>query len=102
LARLPVAHSLSPVLHRSAYAALGAGALVVPTPRRDSREPGPFLAELHDTWSGLSLAMPLKHEALRLADHVDPLAKVVGAFDSGVQHRWCPDRKSTRLNSSHV
>jgi shikimate dehydrogenase len=61
----PVAHSLSPALHRAAYAALGLpwtyGAVEVTEPEL----PG-FLAGLGPEWVGLSLTMPLKAAVLPL------------------------------------
>ncbi|MCL3862853.1 shikimate dehydrogenase [Actinotalea sp. K2] len=78
----PVAHSLSPVLHRAAYAALG-----LDTWRYDALDvteeqlPG-FVADLDASWAGLSLTMPLKQTVLGLLDHVEPLAEVVGAVNT--------------------
>ena len=64
----PIAHSLSPVLHRAAYAALGLDwaydAVDVDgrgPARTSSRSRGP-------EWVGLSLTMPLKHAVLPLLD----------------------------------
>jgi len=78
----PVAHSLSPVLHRAAYAALGLDdwrydAVDV----TEEQLPG-FLAGLDATWAGLSLTMPLKQTVIPLLDHVEPLAQVVGAVNT--------------------
>ncbi|SEE06327.1 shikimate dehydrogenase [Ruania alba] len=78
----PVAHSLSPVLHQAAYEALGLNAWEYQLHDVDEPELADFVATLDDSWAGLSLTMPLKHEALRLADHVDGLAKVVGAANT--------------------
>ena len=62
----PIGHSLSPVLHRAAYAHLG---LDWSYDRHEvaEHELEAFLDALDDSWRGLSLTMPLKHEALRLA-----------------------------------
>lgn len=81
----PIAHSLSPVMHRAAYAHLGVDWAYE---RYECDEPGlePFLAGLDDTWAGLSLTMPLKEEALRLADRVDPVAQAVGGANTLVHH----------------
>lgn len=78
----PIAHSLSPVLHRAAYAALGlAGweydARDVP---QDALEA--FLAEIDPSWAGLSLTMPLKQTIIGHLDHIDPLAEVTGAVNT--------------------
>ncbi len=77
----PVAHSLSPRLHRAAYKALGLDW------RYDAYEvdaaglPG-FVLGLTPGWVGLSLTMPLKEVALGLADEVEPLAARVGAANT--------------------
>jgi shikimate dehydrogenase len=78
----PVDHSLSPVLHRAAYAALGLEDWSYE--QRDVTEeqlPG-VIAALDDTWAGLSLTMPLKQVVLPLLDHVDPLGRAVGAVNT--------------------
>lgn len=81
----PVAHSLSPVLHRAAYAELGLDwtydAHRVPAGGLDS-----FLADLGPEWRGLSLTMPLKREALALADEVSDRARLAGAVNTLVLH----------------
>lgn len=77
----PIAHSLSPVLHRAAFAAAGLDweydAVRVPAGGLAD-----FLAGLDDTWRGLSLTMPLKREAMPLADHVSERAVLVGAANT--------------------
>lgn len=77
----PVSHSLSPVLHLAAYQALGLDwsyeALDVDTP-----DLATFLAARGDEWAGLSLTMPLKFEAARLADFIEPQAKLVGTVNT--------------------
>lgn len=79
----PIAHSLSPVLHRAAYAELGLdwsyGAVEVTEP-----ELGGFVDGLDWTWRGLSLTMPLKRAAMPLLDEVDPWARVSGAANTVV------------------
>jgi len=77
----PVAHSLSPVLHRTAYALLD-----LPWDY-DAVEVGPgSLAEhvraLGPSWRGLSLTMPLKREVLPLLDHASPLARRLGVANT--------------------
>jgi shikimate dehydrogenase len=83
----PVDHSLSPVLHRAAYAALGL--VDWSYDRRDVTAealPG-FVADLGPAWVGLSLTMPLKQAIIPLLDHVEPLAAAVGAVNTVlVQH----------------
>lgn len=80
----PIAHSLSPVLHRTAYAELG-----LPDWRYDAFEVGAaglaeFVAGLGPEWRGLSLTMPLKRVALELCDNVSELATMVGAVNTVV------------------
>ena len=54
----PIAHSLSPVLHRAGYAALGLDWEY--DAQRVAADGLPeFLAGLDDTWRGLSLTMPI-------------------------------------------
>ena len=87
----PIAHSLSPVLHRAAYAALGLHGWRYD--RVECAEPGlrAFLDRLGPEWVGLSLTMPLKRILLDLADDVTPLAAAVGAANTlllGGGRRW--------------
>ena len=99
----PIAHSLSPVLHRAAYAALGL------TDRRYDRFevdeaalPG-FLADLDvegkdggGAWSGLSLTMPLKRVVIPLLDQVGDTALAVDAVNTVLFH---PDGRRTGENT---
>lgn len=77
----PIAHSLSPVLHRAAYAALGIGWDYDAIECTES-ELAAFLDACDESWAGLSLTMPLKAAALPLLDDVDPSAQVVGAVNT--------------------
>lgn len=74
----PIAHSLSPVLHRAAYAALGLTDWTYDRFEAGEAELPGFVAERDQTWRGLSLTMPLKVVALSLGE-IDPLAGLVGA-----------------------
>ena len=79
----PVAHSLSPVLHRAGYAELGLewryDALRVPASTLAE-----VLAGLDATWRGLSLTMPLKREAVPLMDTLSEQARRAGAANTVV------------------
>ncbi|NIJ04754.1 shikimate dehydrogenase [Frigoribacterium faeni] len=96
----PIAHSLSPALHRAAYAELG---LDWQYDRAEvtSGELGQFFDEQgldeqrlgrrapaagHDApaWRGLSLTMPLKREVLPLLDTLSPLAESLGVANTVV------------------
>ena len=58
----PIAHSLSPVLHRAAYAALGLGGWTYTAIECDEAGLPAVLAA--PGWTGLSLTMPLKRAVL--------------------------------------
>lgn len=77
----PIAHSKSPVLHRAAYDRLG---LDWTYDRFEVGEGGlaAFVDRLGSEWRGLSLTMPLKPEALALADDVERLAARAGAVNT--------------------
>ncbi len=82
----PIAHSLSPVLHRAAYGALG---IDWEYDAYDVEEGGlaVFLDGLDESWAGLSLTMPLKVEAVPLMDFVESMAKLVGGVNTVlIQH----------------
>lgn len=78
----PIAHSLSPVLHRAAYRALGLDGWSYDAVDVTEEQLPAFVGELDGTWAGLSLTMPLKQTVLPLLDHVEPLAAVVGAVNT--------------------
>ena len=69
----PIEHSLSPVLHRAAYASVG---LDWSYDAREVREAdlASFLDTLDETWRGLSLTMPLKRTVVPLLDHLSERA----------------------------
>ncbi len=82
----PIAHSLSPALHRAAYEALGLDDWTYEA--IDCGEAG--LAGLIESlggapeWAGLSLTMPLKRTVLPLLDHAGPLVTVTGGANTVV------------------
>jgi shikimate dehydrogenase len=79
----PIAHSLSPSLHRAAYAELGLDwtydAIEV---QPDGLEA--FVDGLDSSWRGLSLTMPLKRAVLPLLDERDHWAEVSHAANTVV------------------
>ncbi len=77
----PIGHSLSPVLHRAAYLALGLdwGYDAYDVPEGGLRA---FLADVDESWAGLSLTMPLKTEAVGLVDEISERARLVGAVNT--------------------
>lgn len=78
----PVAHSLSPRLHRAAYAALGLDDWSYDAVDVTEEQLPGVVASLDGSWAGLSLTMPLKQTVIPLLDHVEPLAEVVGAVNT--------------------
>lgn len=81
----PISHSLSPVLHRAGYAALGLNQWSYERFELTEPELPGFLAGLDDTWRGLSLTMPLKRVCLAVADQVSDLAKQADAGNTLVR-----------------
>lgn len=80
----PVAHSLSPVLHRAAYDALGLD-WTYDAVEVDEDGLAAFLDGLDDSWRGLSLTMPLKRRLMQLrdpADEVERWARTAGAANT--------------------
>ena len=77
----PIAHSLSPVMHRAAYAELGLD-WTYDAVEIDEDGLGGFLDGLSDDWRGLSLTMPLKRVAVDLVATCSPIAQAVGAVNT--------------------
>ena len=80
----PIGHSLSPVLHRAAYRALGLTGWCYQAIECDEARLPALLDGCGPGWAGLSLTMPLKRAVLPLLDHIDPLAREVGAANTVV------------------
>jgi shikimate dehydrogenase len=78
----PIAHSLSPVLHRSAYAALGLSDWSYDLVECAEDELASYVGSRDATWAGLSLTMPLKRAVLPLLDHADSLALATGGANT--------------------
>lgn len=78
----PIAHSLSPVLHRSGYAAAGLDRWRYDAIEVQESELAGFVAGLDATWRGLSLTMPLKEVAFEVADSVSDMARRAGAINT--------------------
>jgi len=77
----PIEHSLSPVLHRAAYAGLGLD-WTYDAVRVRSGGLAAFLDGLDQTWRGLSLTMPLKREVMPLLTSRDAWAELSGAANT--------------------
>lgn len=77
----PIAHSLSPALHRAAYAALELDWTYEAIEVGES-ELQAFLEQLDDSWAGLSLTMPLKEVAIGLCAEVDHTALTIRSVNT--------------------
>ncbi|MDX2563369.1 shikimate dehydrogenase [Streptomyces sp. TX20-6-3] len=80
----PIAHSLSPVLHRAAYTALGLDDWSYERFEVDEAGLPGFVRELDDSWAGLSLTMPLKRAIIPLLDGISDTAASVEAVNTVV------------------
>ncbi|MFF8618000.1 shikimate dehydrogenase [Streptomyces sp. NPDC015350] len=80
----PIAHSLSPVLHRAAYAELGLTDWSYERFEIDEAALPGFVESLDATWAGLSLTMPLKRAVIPLLDSVSGTAASVEAVNTVV------------------
>ena len=77
----PIAHSLSPALHRAGYREVGLDWSYEAYDVGSAELPA-FLAGLDATWRGLSLTMPLKRAVLPLLDDLDERARQAGAANT--------------------
>ncbi|MER7571907.1 shikimate dehydrogenase [Streptomyces sp. NPDC052415] len=80
----PIAHSLSPVLHRAAYEQLGLTGWTYDRYEVDEAALPGFFAELGPEWAGLSLTMPLKRAVIPLLDEISETARSVEAVNTVV------------------
>jgi shikimate dehydrogenase len=80
----PISHSLSPVLHRAAYAKLGLEDWAYERYEIDESSLAGFLGGLGERWAGLSLTMPLKRAVIPLLDEVSETAGRVEAVNTVV------------------
>lgn len=83
----PIGHSLSPVLHRAAYAELGLTDWSYEAIECSSADLAAQLDGVRsdESFAGYSLTMPLKITAVRLVDELEPLARRVGAVNTVVR-----------------
>jgi len=81
----PVSHSLSPVLHRAAYAALGLSDWSYEALDIGADDLPVLLAGLGEEWRGFSVTMPCKQAAVDVADVVEPLPRLLHAANTLVR-----------------
>jgi len=103
----PIQHSLSPALHRAAYAALELDGWEYDLLEVDEERLPAVVAALDATWAGLSLTMPLKQAVVPLVDEVSDFARAVGAVNTVVvqprlDRRGLPGRRGVRLRAENT
>ena len=81
----PVGHSLSPLLHRAAYAALGLTDWTYDALDVGAEDLPVLLAGLGEEWRGFSVTMPCKQAAVDVADAVEPLPRLLHAANTLVR-----------------
>ncbi|MEV6301731.1 shikimate dehydrogenase [Actinoplanes sp. NPDC051861] len=81
----PIAHSLSPVIHNAGFAASGLSGWTYEAIECAESELPDLVAGLGPEWAGLSLTMPLKEAALRIADVATPVAIAAGVANTLVR-----------------
>jgi shikimate dehydrogenase len=81
----PIAHSLSPALHRAAYAELGLDAWRYDAIECGADELAGLVADAGPEWVGFSVTMPGKRAALAAASDVSDRARLVGAANTLVR-----------------
>ncbi|MEU5523225.1 shikimate dehydrogenase [Streptomyces sp. NPDC093250] len=92
----PIAHSLSPELHRAAYRELGLEGWTYDRFEIDEQALPGFFDTLGPEWAGLSLTMPLKRAVIPLLDSVSETAASVEAVNTVV---LTPDGRRTGDNT---
>jgi len=80
----PIAHSLSPVIHRAAWEQLGIDGWEYRRAEVTEESLPPFIGQLDESFCGLSVTMPCKQAVMPLLDAIDPLASAVGAVNTVV------------------
>src|SRR5699024_7146177 len=78
----PVSHSLSPVIHQAGYAAAALHDWCYERIECTVDELEPFVASRDEQWAGLSVTMPLKEQALAIADDATDVARVLGSANT--------------------
>jgi shikimate dehydrogenase len=81
----PVGHSLSPLLHRAAYAALGLTDWTYDALDLGAEDLPILLAGLGEEWRGFSVTMPCKQAAVDVAGVVQPLPRLLHAANTLVR-----------------
>jgi shikimate dehydrogenase len=86
----PISHSLSPLLHRTAYEELGISGTYEAIEIDEKGFDSFFEKAKTENWSGFSLTMPLKELAYLRADQTDELVKKISSANTllNVDGKW--------------
>ncbi|RJQ84168.1 MAG: shikimate dehydrogenase [Desulfobacteraceae bacterium] len=82
----PVAHSLSPVIHNAAYAALGLDFVYVACPVTDLQNALAGMRALGN-FRGMSVTIPHKIEAMKHVDQIDAADRSIGSINTVVHEK---------------
>lgn len=93
----PIAHSLSPVLHNAAYAALGLDNWHYGRAQVSEGDLAGFLRNLDDSWRGLSLTMPLKRTIIPFGVPADRWVRLLGVSNTAVFDWSRPNTQDDRM-----
>lgn len=80
----PISHSLSPVLHNTAYKALGLTNWQYSKEKVSETDFHDFITHLDDSWKGLSLTMPLKKTVMKLGTPCDYWSRTLNVANTAV------------------
>lgn len=89
----PIDHSLSPVLHNTGYAELGLDDYSYTRIECKQDSVAELINRLDESWVGLSVTMPCKFEALKVADTLTTRARRIGSANTLVRYHggWRAD-----------
>ncbi|MGA2251598.1 shikimate dehydrogenase [Terracidiphilus sp.] len=76
----PITHSLSPLMHNTAFQREKVNAVLLPLKAKTAADLVALMIEL--PMSGAAVTMPLKLEVLPHLDHIDPIARRIGAVNT--------------------
>ena len=76
----PITHSLSPLMHNTAFQRERVNAVLLPLKAKTAADLITLMIEL--PMSGAAVTMPLKLEVLPYLDHIDPIARRIGAVNT--------------------
>jgi shikimate dehydrogenase len=80
----PISHSLSPLIHQTAYRALGIAAEYTSFDVTSDNLSAFLDEKLKDKWRGFSLTMPLKESVLDVVDSIEPIARRISSANTVV------------------